>query len=583
MPFFRATEQQGLAWTQHGFSALCEFNLKLIGTAARLYAADHNGRFPAAWPDLTNDLARLSPQGPQALYCPADAGHTPVSGWDAVDLTAISYELVTPGLREEDWQLVFARCAFHGNVVRGDGAVEAARPYDRRPIPAAGAGQVVLNPMSGRTAADAAWSVGCLRQLKQIGLAARLYALDNEDRLPPGFDAITNELGRPDVLFCPADLLQSRPASFDEVDFGAVSYVLDAANVRLAPGQAAIRLATCRIHGHFVDSDGATTGGTNRYPPCLILGHPLSQTVTSGRPATLAVLTGDSCAAPLRFQWRRMDLFDAAGLAITNTRALLDATNQTYEVAAAAPADEGYYDVIVADARDNRQLSHLAYLRVEPIDNPRAMSGWETNACMHNLGDLLLASRLAQTARPDASEDPLPSEVVDLIPFLGWPLALYCPADAGRVAPNSWEALVPCEISYLVSRSVSAIDTNSVFATCKVHGLQILADGRCAWPGPEAIRPELDPPAMLPDGRLGLAVRGIAGLQCAVEVSTNLDGWTLLAQDWLNDGLLLVTDPGSAEPVARFYRAWYCPVPANRVPPPTTRRCTQHATRQLAQ
>ena len=67
----------------------------------------------------------------------------------------------------------------------------------------------VLNDMSHRTIADAHWSLECLSQLKQIGLAARLYANDNNDRLPPSFEALTNELGRASVLNCPADLLRT--------------------------------------------------------------------------------------------------------------------------------------------------------------------------------------------------------------------------------------------------------------------------------------------------------------------------------------------------------------------------------------
>ena len=267
VPLFRATEVQGRAWTQRWHSASCESNLLRIGSAARLYAADHNGRLPADWPSFTNDLAQASPKGPQSLYCPADTAHPPAVGWEGVDLGAVSYEVVSPGLRESDWQGVFARCAVHGNVVFGDGVVQAARPYDRRPIPLARLDAPVLNLMSLRTTVDANWSLQCLNQLKQIGLATRLYANDNNDRLPPSFEALTNELGRASVLICPGDLLRARPTDFADLDWGSVSYVLDAPGRPLLPGEVGVQVASCRTHGHFVDSEGVVTSGTNLYPP----------------------------------------------------------------------------------------------------------------------------------------------------------------------------------------------------------------------------------------------------------------------------------------------------------------------------
>jgi len=557
LPFFRATEVQGLAWTQRVHSASCEFNLGRIGSAARLYAADHNGRSPADWQSFTNDLICLNPQGPQMLYCPADTAHLPVVDWESVNLAAISYEIVSPGLGEADWQRVFARCVVHDNVVFGDGVVQAARPHDRRPIPMARVDTPVLNLMTHRTVADANWSLQCLSQLRQIGLAARLYANDNNDRLPPSFQAITNELGRAYLLICPADLLRTRPTSFAELDLGTVSYILDAPGKQLFPGEVGVRVVSCRLHGHSVDCEGLTRSGTNRYPPRLIVGHPLSQTVTPGQSAKLVVLTGDSTLGPFRFQWRRLELFDAAGLAFTNIQVLAGATNRTCELTSATASDEGYYDVVVEDALGGRQLSHLAYVRVESIAEPLAIDGWENIACGVNLRNLFLASRLAQSSRPTEPDDILLSKVSELAPFLGWPLALYCPADAQGVAPDSWEGVNAIDTSYLISRGVSTDNTNQVFATCKVHGHQILSDGRQLRPGLAAIRPEIECPTPLPEGRISLTVRGIAGLECSVEVSTDLRAWTSSARGWLDGGQLRQIDAGGAEPGARFYRARY--------------------------
>lgn len=557
LPFFRATEVQATAWTQRWHSASCESNLRRIESAARLYATDHNGRFPADWQSFTNELVLLTPQGPQPLYCLADAVHPPAVDWESVNLSAISYEIVSPGLRESDWQGVFARCVAHGNVVFGDGVVQAARPYDRRPIPMARIDLPVWNLMSHRTTFDANWSLECLNQLKQIGLATRLYANDNNGRFPPGFEAITNELGRASVLVCPGDLLRPRPTGFADLDWGAVSYVLDAPGRRLLPGGVGVQIAHCRTHGHLVDSEGVVTTGTNRYPPRLIVGHPLSQTVTPGQPARLAVLTGDPALAPFRYQWRRLELFDAAGLAITNVQALAGATNRTYEFTSATASDEGYYDVVVEDALGGRQLSHLAYVRVESIAEPLATEGWEVTACTANLAGLHLASRLAQSTRPPEPDDRLVSQLSDLAPFLGWPLALYCPADTQRGVPDSWGTADTLDTSYLIGRDVSVDDTNQVFATCKVHGHQVLSDSRQLRPGVDAVRPALGQPVLQGEGRIGLTVHGIPGLECVVEVATDLRTWTVLAQGWLGTGEFRFTDVAALESATRFYRARY--------------------------
>ena len=296
-----------------------------------------------------------------------------------------------------------------------------------------------------------------MSQLKQIGLAARLYANDNNDWFPQVSRPLTNELGRASVLICPGDLLRPRPTSFADLDWSSVSYVLDAPGRRLLPGEVGVPLAHCRTHGHFVDSEGGQAG-TNRYPPRLIVGHPLSQTVTPGEPARLTVLTGDPVLAPFRYQWRRLELFDAAGLAITNIQVLAGATNRTYELTSATASDEGYYDVIVEDALGGRQLSHLAYVRVESIAQPLATASWEAVVCTSNLRGLLLASRLVQSSRPTEPDDILVSNVSDLAPFLEWPLALYCPSDTHDLPPDSWEAVNAVHTSYLISRGVSTAD-----------------------------------------------------------------------------------------------------------------------------
>jgi len=47
--------------------------------------------------------------------------------------------------------------------------------------------------------------IQCVNNLKQIGLAMRVWAGDNNDKYPPSLSAMTNELGTIKILICPSD------------------------------------------------------------------------------------------------------------------------------------------------------------------------------------------------------------------------------------------------------------------------------------------------------------------------------------------------------------------------------------------
>jgi len=52
---------------------------------------------------------------------------------------------------------------------------------------------------------EQAFSTACINNLKQLGLAARIWSLDNQDVLPPDILSMTNEMNSPKILVCPAD------------------------------------------------------------------------------------------------------------------------------------------------------------------------------------------------------------------------------------------------------------------------------------------------------------------------------------------------------------------------------------------
>jgi hypothetical protein len=102
-------------------------------------------------------------------------------------------------------------------------------------------------------------SIACINNLKQIGLAARIWANDYNGVFPPGFLAMTPELTTPSVLHCPADHGRPKVSDWDQFHPSQSSYEY------LNPGGdetwPMMVLARCRIHGHLVLSDGSVLDG----------------------------------------------------------------------------------------------------------------------------------------------------------------------------------------------------------------------------------------------------------------------------------------------------------------------------------
>ncbi|MCP5516600.1 MAG: hypothetical protein H7A45_04980 [Verrucomicrobiales bacterium] len=101
-----------------------------------------------------------------------------------------------------------------------------------------------------------AQDINCVNNLKQIGLAARIWAIDHNDKLPGDFKTMRNELGSTRMLVCPADpQRQGTVPDWDTLDNDAVSYEI--ANPIPEETDVQAVYARCKIHGHFVRVDGS--------------------------------------------------------------------------------------------------------------------------------------------------------------------------------------------------------------------------------------------------------------------------------------------------------------------------------------
>ena len=103
-------------------------------------------------------------------------------------------------------------------------------------------------------------SLQCINNLKQIGLAARIWANDHKtNALPTDWLAMKNELNTPKILTCPADSGRTGATTWDQFDGSSVSYELPS----MAPDERDpyTVYSRCRIHGHIGLTDGSAHSG----------------------------------------------------------------------------------------------------------------------------------------------------------------------------------------------------------------------------------------------------------------------------------------------------------------------------------
>jgi hypothetical protein len=128
--------------------------------------------------------------------------------------------------------------------------------------------------------------LSCVNNLKQIGLAFRTWALDNDGQFPfnvstnaggtrefcavgaDGFDSnavlhfqvMSNELSTPILLLCPEDWSRKRAVVFQSCQASNVTYWLHSGTNLNASNPTAV-LAFCPVDGNTLHCDGSVTAG----------------------------------------------------------------------------------------------------------------------------------------------------------------------------------------------------------------------------------------------------------------------------------------------------------------------------------
>jgi hypothetical protein len=136
--------------------------------------------------------------------------------------------------------------------------------------------QVAAPPELGLTAEEAeslakakerAQSIACVNNLKQFGLAVRIWALDNNDSNPPNVLSMSNELSTPKILVCPAETNRPVAANWSSFTMANCSYeflVPDEKDADREPQRVSVR---CPIHGHIGLCDGSVQSRVGKEHP----------------------------------------------------------------------------------------------------------------------------------------------------------------------------------------------------------------------------------------------------------------------------------------------------------------------------
>lgn len=115
-----------------------------------------------------------------------------------------------------------------------------------------------------------AQAIACVNNLKQVGLAVRLWESDHNNVHPPDFLSMSNELSTPKILFCPGNTNHPTVKTWADFATTSSSYEFLTAGVATADTDPQRIMTYCRTHNNFGMCDGSVQMlSKRRYEDCV--------------------------------------------------------------------------------------------------------------------------------------------------------------------------------------------------------------------------------------------------------------------------------------------------------------------------